>query len=784
MKRLIIALFGIFALQLNAQQISPYLVGTNWWYQIESKKHIRDTVATGHMKSMRIGGNQYNRSMPDNSRMKGWVQMVRDMGMEPIVQVSAFGNSPAEAAASIVRYFNVNSEANGVEPVQVWSIGNEPALHNDFSVAEVSDQLIEIATAMKEQDPDILIFAPDMAWLNKAYLDPLIGGSEDVAGASLPDGTFLIDGFTWHFYPMKSNYTRSDMKSIVESKYKSEVAYITDRMEAANATYGRTGENQLKWGIGEFNINVTMSNYGDQYTTVEGLGTHSFLNGQYFAEFFSLSMEYGAYFTTSWSIHESSGDRDEGDLGMFDGNTIETIRPRSNYHHSDLVGEYIYGEYMTIEDNKGNNIEAFGGKHPDGSFSIIVLNKDEATAYDFALSFDGSTPGGPSLIMTADIGLSQVFEGYVPPQSTMVFDFDAAGQLQKKVFYSVDHARDFKRPSVLLPGEEEVHVSVSSDDSRACIDQPFTVAAHLISTSADYTLQWDFGADASPSQSDKAGEVTVIYSTSGEKTATLTVFRDGVAQEELSKTIQIDVSTCEQGPYNGTAQTVPGIVEAVYYDEGGQDIAYWDQEEENQGPGIRQGEGVDTDNGDVNGNVGYIRDGEWIEYTLRVEKTMTYDLLFNYASQSGGGSFKLLFDGINKTGNIEVPATGDWGRFETLVIRGINLEARDKVVMRFEVVQPGFNMGRMEFLEEGQILNTRAVQPVTIYPNPVGDRLNIGSAPAAEVAYFIYTLSGKPVKQGTLSDDASIGVVNLKGGTYVLKLKYGHDQTQQLFIKK
>ncbi|WP_110687598.1 carbohydrate-binding protein [Salinicola aestuarinus] len=83
---------------------------------------------------------------------------------------------------------------------------------------------------------------------------------------------------------------------------------------------------------------------------------------------------------------------------------------------------------------------------------------------------------------------------------------------------------------------------------------------------------------------------------------------------------------------SGTPWLVDGelTLGAAMYDEGGPEVAYHDGSEEQLGTDFR-GEGVDIrGNGEA---IGYIEDGEWVEYTLDVAEAGTYALSFSAATR-------------------------------------------------------------------------------------------------------------------------------------------------------
>jgi endoglucanase len=160
-------------------------------------------------------------------------------------------------------------------------------------------------------------------------------------------------------------------------------------------------------------------------------------------------------------------------------------------------------------------------------------------------------------------------------------------------------------------------------------------------------------------------------------------------------------STPTQQPYpSGVAHAIPGSIEAVNYDNGGEGVAYHDTTTGNAGPGIRSTENVDTEIQIPAGNVGWIVTGEWLEYTVNVSQAGNYDIKVMVASSAGGGSYHIEFNGVNKTGIKSVGATGGWGTFITQITTAVPLSAGIQV-MRVFMDAGNFNLATMTFTASG-----------------------------------------------------------------------------------
>ncbi|MBO7606664.1 MAG: carbohydrate-binding protein [Paludibacteraceae bacterium] len=154
-----------------------------------------------------------------------------------------------------------------------------------------------------------------------------------------------------------------------------------------------------------------------------------------------------------------------------------------------------------------------------------------------------------------------------------------------------------------------------------------------------------------------------------------------------------------QTPFNGTPALIPGVIEAEEFDYGGEGNAYHDSDEQNRNGGDRN-EGVDMNNTAV----GYTQTGEWIEYTVDVQKTGTYEVVATVASGSNGSAFTLYMDntfiipGADGTpgGFIEVPNTGSWEDFTT-VKSSLNKLTKGVHVLKVEITGDWVDLDKLEF---------------------------------------------------------------------------------------
>jgi hypothetical protein len=418
--------------------ISPYLFGQNLWLTAgsEGRPGYIDTlwpkIKESGVKIIRIGGNGYDMHMPSIDTLTRWVKSIKEIGAEPLFQVSRI--ETAEEAAALVKYFNIDNDYK----IKFWSIGNEPYQIGHWSIDTISKYIKAYATIMKEVDPTIKIFIPDAAaYYNDLYEALLIDDNKSVAGRD-KNGNWYIDGVTFHNYPNSKNYTRADVIFYSVTKMRGMIMNLKSDIETANEKYSRYGDNKLMWALTEFNI--TYNNPDDH--SAEGIAVPSFINGQFWVDIFGLAMEYNAFAVTPWCIQES--DRPSTYFGYI-GAPPEFI-PHSTFYHMQLMSENIKGRYVKMwADNPF--IKIHGSKSKKES-TIIIMNQDINQTVDFDFN-NINKSGKKGLFISSQENLNADYNGSISPNTTLVFVFDSNGKLKKQIIYNLEMAKNNKTPQTI-----------------------------------------------------------------------------------------------------------------------------------------------------------------------------------------------------------------------------------------------------------------------------------------------------------------------------------------------
>jgi hypothetical protein len=127
-----------------------------------------------------------------------------------------------------------------------------------------------------------------------------------------------------------------------------------------------------------------------------------------------------------------------------------------------------------------------------------------------------------------------------------------------------------------------------------------------------------------------------------------------------------------EGPYGGTAASVPGTVQAANYDTGGQGVAY-NVSSVNGTANSYRSDGVDletcTDTG-CGYDIGWTGTGQWFRYTVNVASARSYTVSLRLASPNGvtGALHIASSSGASLSGSVSAPATGGWQNWTTVTV--------------------------------------------------------------------------------------------------------------------
>lgn len=240
-----------------------------------------------------------------------------------------------------------------------------------------------------------------------------------------------------------------------------------------------------------------------------------------------------------------------------------------------------------------------------------------------------------------------------------------------------------------------------------------------------------------------------------------------------------------QEPFNGSAHIIPGRIEIEEYDLGGEGLAYHEGNTNgNEGLATLRNDEVDIEEtGDADGdyNLGYVLNGEWLEYTVDVISTGIYNLQLRVAADGDGKLMHIEIDGEDVTGPIEIPNTGGWQIWETITINEISLTGGEHI-MRLVFESDYMNLNYLEFNDVITGLNEKDLLKVKVFPNPFSDK-GLSIDQAGDFRYSIADVSGSMIESGIGMESKTVGS-NLNPGVYFITIRNEYGVSVHKIVKK
>jgi len=220
-----------------------------------------------------------------------------------------------------------------------------------------------------------------------------------------------------------------------------------------------------------------------------------------------------------------------------------------------------------------------------------------------------------------------------------------------------------------------------------------------VTTNSDYSdlINYWKGTAAKPTV-DKAFQAVMTFANNHK-------LENCVIQYDVIDAMIRQPQTTETKPFK--ANTTASTIYAVDYDFGRAGVAYSDKVDANYhltnnnytawntGYAYRN-DGVDIENCSdavTNGfHVGWVEDGEWMQYTIQSAEAMTYNVLLRYASQSATARVYIEINGKRASKTVSLSPSGGWTVWKTAAISNVIIPAGTvKVKIVFETGGANFN---------------------------------------------------------------------------------------------
>lgn len=244
-------------------------------------------------------------------------------------------------------------------------------------------------------------------------------------------------------------------------------------------------------------------------------------------------------------------------------------------------------------------------------------------------------------------------------------------------------------------------------------------------------------------------------------------------------------SSNSQQPYNNVIN-VPATFEAENYDIGGQGISYNDTSTGNSGGAYRVSDDVDiqTNNTIPRTNVGWMATGEWLEYSINVLDSGSYNFEFTYAANGSNARIGAGFpdENINLFSNFALDNPQGWTTYKTKTKYGTNLNAGNHI-LRIRIEGDGFNLDKIRIFKPLNAQKSSVKTKISelennefvVYPNPSKSGKFILSKSSD---WTVYNTIGLKVLEGK---GTQVNLSEFSTGVYLLK---ANNKTKKIFFSK
>ncbi|MCA9915822.1 MAG: hypothetical protein KC496_20850, partial [Anaerolineae bacterium] len=299
---------------------------------------------------------------------------VRAWNAEPYITARLVGGTP-EQAAELVRYANIEKGYD----VRYWSIGNEPTLYDDYTIARFNEEWRIFAEAMLAVDPDIILIGPEVHQYapDEAAPDYLQVMREWVQEFLKTNGD-LVDIVSIHRYPFPLTMTSST--SIEELRLSAPQA--DSMIDLLRQDIRDAVGHDMPVAITEMNSHWSNS-IGNVATP------DSFYNAIWWADvlgrFIRKQVEIVNYFALAAT---------QSGFGLIDRYSV-----RPTYYVYQLYQQF--GSELVFSESPDNDVTIYAALREDGTLTLVIINLSDVEQQR-QIQLENFTPGGVAQVWRFD----------------------------------------------------------------------------------------------------------------------------------------------------------------------------------------------------------------------------------------------------------------------------------------------------------------------------------------------------------------------------------------------
>ncbi|MBO7111519.1 MAG: endo-1,4-beta-xylanase [Bacteroidaceae bacterium] len=311
-------------------------------------------------------------------------------------------------------------------------------------------------------------------------------------------------------------------------------------------------------------------------------------------------------------------------------------------------------------------------------------------------------------------------------------------------YMATDAAKTAKSP---FPGmKKEASVYIKPSQLNGYVNQPVTVTVRAaMRTKTIQSVKLSYKSGYTWKEAATLTQAPYVYTVTPTKTgevslrATVTT-TDGETYERYGA---FKVNN-PRSPFK--SMDLPGTVEAEDFDKCGEGVTFHDSNSNNEGDFTNyrtDSEGVDLVKGNGGCVIGYTNAGEWLEYTVNVKQSGTYNFVATVSSGADNSGFKITLikdDGDVDLATIDVPNGGNWDTYTTVSGKLKKGLGTGKHVLRFTITGSSCNIDKVEFTFQSDV---KYIQDDEEFAN--GTRYNLGGQTVNEFHRGMTIMNGKKV---------------------------------------
>lgn len=430
------------------------------------------------------------------------------------------------------------------------------------------------------------------------------------------------------------------------------------------------------------------------------------------------------------------------------------------------------------------------GTHANSTIVYNLDGKYERFLSDIGIDDEAGNNG--SVIFNVSLDGKQIYTSGLMTglSANKSIDLSVLGgkQLTLSVSQDADNGADHASwgGARLVPVTNVPTVSLTAPANNASFSAPATISLTADASDTDGTIsKVEFFNGSTKIGEDASAPYSYVWTNVPAGTYAITAkATDNLGNSSASVAVTVTVAV-PQGPYGGLHHNIPGRIEAEHYDEGGEGLAYHEQNTNgNQGLALLRNDQVDIETtSDATGehNISYMLNGEWLEYSVKVAETRDYILDLRLATDGSGKTIHVEMDGVNVTGSIVVPNTGGWQTWATATVNGLSL-TQGTHIMRIVVESDYMNLNYVEYRTDIATHVADEQMKLLISPNPFGSE-GLCVSLNEHFEYVLMDTRGLVLESGAAYGKTKMGA-NLPKGVYILTLKSENNSVSHKIIKE